>query len=85
MSGSPWVGYGARCMGATNKLGLQIFVVVLSIIPLYLGNAIRTGGPLAQIDKFAALRTERPVWIARIVEHCNGTLRTMDFAKNVVG
>ena len=84
MRRSPRCGNDPRRLGATIRLGLKIFVLALSLIPLCFGNAVRFRGPLTQVDKFATFRTERPVWIVCIVKHRNAALRAMNFAKDLV-
>ena len=60
--------------------GLKLFVLGLPGIPLYLGNSVGTGSPLAKVDEFATFRTEWPIGIVDAPLHCRVTLRAMHFA-----
>src|SRR5882672_9691147 len=58
----------------------RLLVVGLSGILLFLGNPVGAGGPLAEVDEFAAFRTERPMGIVRAPPHGRMALRTMHLA-----
>lgn len=63
-------------------MGIRSWLLFVGLpgIPLYLGNSVRTGSPLTQVDEFATFRTERPIGIVGAPPYCGVTLWAMRLA-----